>query len=142
MINDSDKTLPSGCRLIAFPEARDERGALVFAEAEMSVPFTVRRTFWIYDVPEGAARGGHAHWSCSEVVVPVCGGFTMVVSDGNVCRKVELNSPKQGILIPAGIWCELRDFQPNTVLMVMASEPYRAEGYVHSYSEYLKMKTS
>lgn len=132
--------LPSGCRLIAIPNVIDERGGLVFAEADSLIPFPVQRVFWIYDVPREAVRGGHAHWVCSEFVVPVTGAFTMVVDDGQRRAKVRLERPDEGILIPAGVWCELCDFEPGTVVVVMASHHYDAGGYVHDYADYLKQK--
>ena len=126
--------------IISFPHVVDGRGGLAFAEWPSSVPFAVKRVFWIYDVPPHAQRGGHAHWKCSEVVVAVSGGFTMVLDDGEGRTDVRLSSPTEGVVVPAGVWCELRDFVPGTVLMVMASHPYDADGYVHDYEEYLKMK--
>lgn len=136
-----DRMLPEGCRLIPIPNVNDERGALSFAEVGGCIPFDVRRVFWIYDIPRAAQRGGHAHWTCSEVVVPVSGGFTMCLDDGRVRVDVRMHSPSVGILVPAGVWCELKDFEPGTVLVVMASEAYDAKGYVHDYMDYKRMKT-
>ena len=129
---------PKGCRTIRIPCVQDERGALAFAEAQRVIPFAVERVFWIYDVPTEASRGGHAHWTCNELVVPVSGGFTVVLDDGQVRRQVRMERPDEGVLIPAGVWCELLDFAPGTVLLVMASQPYQPEGYVHDYNEYKK----
>jgi len=140
-MNDEMKIdLPDGCKLIDIPHASDERGELSFAEAESVIPFGIRRVFWIYNIPENAIRGGHAHWQTSEVVIAVQGAFTMRVDDGNMQTDVRLTSPTQGILIPPGIWCELRDFENGTVLVVMASHPYEAKGYVHNYEEYKKRR--
>lgn len=131
--------LNAGC-LISIPSVIDERGGLSFAEARRTIPFAVERVFWIYDVPQSAVRGGHAHWQCSEVVVAVSGGFTLVLDDGQKRTEMRLDRPDQGAIVEAGVWCELRDFAPNTVIVVMASHPYCAEGYVHTYEEYLKAK--
>lgn len=131
-------SLPEGCRLIDIPSVVDGRGGLTFAEARRVIPFDIRRVFWIYDVPDGAVRGGHAHWECSEVVVPVAGGLTVVLDDGRTRSQVRMDSPERGVLIPAGVWCELRDFLPGTVLVVMASHAYNADGYVHAYAQYIK----
>ncbi|MBR1788677.1 MAG: FdtA/QdtA family cupin domain-containing protein [Bacteroidaceae bacterium] len=138
MSENVQNALPMGCRLIGIPHVGDNRGALAFAEARSVIPFDIRRVFWIYDVPVGAHRGGHAHWTCAEVVVPVSGGFTMVVDDGRRRTEVKMGSPTTGILVPAGVWCELKDFKPGTVLAVMASHPYDATGYVHDYEAFLK----
>ncbi len=139
-MNIRPQILPEGCQIINIPCVRDARGALVFAEAESCVPFPVKRVFWIFDVPDGARRGGHAHWECAEVVVAVSGGLKMTLDDGRLCMDVEINNPDEGLLIPAGVWCELHDFLPGTVLVVMASHPYDAEGYVNDYESYLNLK--
>ena len=112
---------PEGCRLISIPGAGDQRGWLAFAEAR---------------------RGGHAHRTCAELVVPVSGAFTMVVDDGRCRRSVRMDNPCEGILVPAGVWCELIDFEPATVLVVMASQPYTADGYVHDYQQYLQQRNT
>ena len=129
--------LPRGCRIIEFPESVDDRGALAFAEGAHQIPFQIERVFWIYGVPDGKTRGGHSHSESAEVVVPVSGGFTMMVDDGTHKAAVRMDSPRKGILIPPGVWCDLRDFAPATVCVVFASHPYNASGYINNYSEYL-----
>ena len=131
--------LPASSRLIQIPSVRDERGGLSFAEARKVIPFPVERVFWIYDVPRQAVRGGHAHWTCAEVVVPVCGAFTMMLDDGRERTSVRMDSPETGVLVPPRVWCELRDFEPGTVLVVMASHPYDATGYVHDYEDFVRL---
>lgn len=133
-------TYPQGCRLIRIPCVRDERGALAFAEVQRVIPFDVERVFWIYDVPKDVCRGGHAHWTCHELVVPVNGAFTVVLDDGQMRSEIRMERPDEGVLIPAGVWCELRDFAPGTVLLVMASQDYQPEGYVHDYTAFIKKK--
>lgn len=130
------KHLPRGCRLINLPEHKDKRGCLSIAEGKGEVPFAIERVFWIYDVPDGEERGAHSHCECAEVVVPVCGAFDMTVDDGMTKSTVHLDSPNVGILIPAGVWCQLSGFAPNTVCVVMASHPYNAGGYIHDYNTY------
>ncbi len=141
-MSDVNKELPRGCRLIDFPESVDDRGALSFAEASVHIPFQIERVFWIYGVPEDKVRGNHSHNESAEVVVPVAGSFDMVVDDGK-CRKiVHLDSPTKGILIPTGVWCELRSFAPGTVCVVFASHPYNASGYTHDYLQYCSEQLS
>ena len=130
--------LPGGSRLIPIPSVSDERGVLAFATGGVGIPFPVARVFWIYDVPETQHRGGHAHRTCAEVVFAVRGSFTMCVDDGTSRSEVCLSEPTEGILIPAGVWCELKDFEPGTVLVVLASHSYDAEGYINDYEEYRK----
>lgn len=129
--------LPRGCRIIEFPESVDDRGALSFAEGAHQIPFQIERVFWIYGVPDGKTRGGHSHSESAEVVVPVAGSFNMVVDDGSHNVVVRMDSPRKGILIPPGVWCDLRDFAPDTVCVVFASHPYNASGYINNYNEYL-----
>ena len=128
--------LPRGCRLIDFAEHKDKRGSLSIAEAKKEVPFVIERVFWIYDVPEGEERGAHSHRECAEVVVPVCGAFDMTVDDGITKATVHLDSPHTGILIPAGVWCQLSNFTGDARCVVMASHPYNASGYIHDYATY------
>lgn len=130
--------LPQGVKLIQLPQFVDERGKLSFLEESVHIPFLVRRVFWIVDVPEGQTRGGHAHWSCHEAVFLVSGGFEMLVDDGKVRRKVMMNTVSQGILIPAGIWCELSHFSPGTVCVAVASMEYDATGYCNNYEQFLQ----
>ncbi len=115
--------LPRGCRIIEFPESADDRGALSFAEGAHQIPFQIERVFWIYGVPQGKTRGGHSHSESAEVVVPVNGAFSMLVDDGTHKAEVRMDSPRKGILIPPGVWCDLRDFAPGTVCVVFASPP-------------------
>ena len=128
--------MPRGCRLIDFPESSDARGSLSFAESSQHIPFQIERVFWIYGVPEGKTRGDHSHNESSEVVVPVSGSFDIFVSDGTREVTIHLDSPRRGILIPPGIWCELKNFAPGTVCMVFASHPYNAAGYTHDFNQY------
>ena len=140
MCKDEQNSLPAGCRLIDIPEARDARGALTAVEVQRQVPFPIQRIFWIHEVPEGAERGGHAHRENWQFVVPVSGAFTMIVTDGCCRRSVRLNSPHRALLIPAGIWGELKDFAKGTVVLVAASLPYIPGGYINTFDEYLKFK--
>ncbi|MCR5179814.1 MAG: FdtA/QdtA family cupin domain-containing protein [Bacteroidaceae bacterium] len=128
--------MPQGVELIQLPENVDERGRLSFAEGGLHIPFDVKRMFWISDVPPGKIRGGHAHWTCHEAVFPVSGSFDIEVDDGYCSRTFTMNSPSLGILIPAGIWCELRNFSPGSVCVVAASQEYDATGYANDYDSW------
>ena len=134
--------LPAGVQLIQLPDNVDERGRLSFLESGVHIPFAVRRVFWISDVPPGKTRGGHAHWTCHEVVFPVTGRFEIEVDDGQCCSVVEMKEANVGILIPAGVWCELRAFEPGTVCVVVASEAYDASGYVHQKQQWRNILSS
>ena len=133
-------SLPQGVKLIQLPHNVDERGHLSYGEGKKDIPFEIRRIFWISGVPADKTRGGHAHWTCDEVVFPVAGSFEIEVDDGDVSATVLMNDSRTGILIPAGIWCELRHFEPGTVCVVAASQAYDATGYVHERSAWLRMR--
>ncbi len=132
---------PHGCRLIEVPTVVDQRGALSFATSGEEIPFPVSRVFWIYDVPQHAKRGGHAHRECAEVVFALSGAVTFVLDDGTTRHEVRLARPTQGLLIEAWVWCELINFEPSTVLAVVASHPYDSGGYIHSYEQYRKERS-
>lgn len=125
--------------VIHFPEVTDHRGSLTIAEGN-SLPFEVKRVFWIYGIGEGKTRGGHAHRSCEEVVVAVNGSFDMVVDDGHERIVVRMDSPTKGIHIRKNVWCELRNFSTGTICVVLASEEYNTNGYMKDYDEFIGMK--
>lgn len=140
MINEKTADWPEGCRLLPLPSVSDERGTLAFLEGGTHIPFGVERVFWIYGVPEGKTRGGHAHRTCAEAVFPVTGSFTIEVDDGQCRRKIRMERPDTGILIPPGVWCNLTDFSTDTVCVVVASQPYNAEGYIDKYEDFIKFR--
>ena len=126
------------CKLITLTEVSESRGALCFADSEKEIPFPIKRVFWIYDVPTGATRGQHANWKCAEVIFPLHGAFDITIDDGRYHKTYHLDTPSQGILIPAGVWCELKNFQAGTVCMVCADQSYSEEYYVNDYQQYLE----
>lgn len=123
--------------LISLPEATDERGHLVYAEGA-DLPFPVERVFWIYGVPEGRTRGGHAHGTQAEVIFPVKGSFDIFVDDGRQQRKLHMDSPREGVYIGPEVWCELQNFSADCVCMVLCSQPYDRDGYINRYSDFQK----
>ncbi len=124
--------------LVTIPHIIDERGSLCVAE-NSSLPFEVKRVFWIHDVQEGQTRGGHAHRTCAEVVFPVTGSFDIYIDDGKNRKTIHLDSPHKGIHIRPNVWCCLKNFAQNTVCVVLASQEYEAEGYIHDYTTFKKM---
>lgn len=116
----------------------DERGSLAYAEWG-ALPFEPRRIFWIYDVKDGQTRGSHAHSQCEEVVFAVKGSFDMFVDNGTEQATYHMDSPSEGIYIGKSVWCELRNFAPGTVCVVVASVPYMRDGYINSYDDFKSM---
>ena len=131
--------LPREYRIIQTDTISDNRGNLCVAEAEM-MPFKAERTFWIYGVPEGQTRGGHAHRECAELIFPVSGSFDIMVDDGKSVQTITMDSPGKGIYIGPYVWCELSNFKPETVCVVFASHPYMSEGYINDYASFRETK--
>jgi len=126
---------PQNCRIIHFPKATDQRGQLVFADSN-HLPFTPQRVFWISQVPPGQTRGGHAHATCAEVVIAVRGSFDIWTDDGSGRADFHLSDPQQGLYIGGNVWCELSNFSPDALCLVMASDDYHPEGYVNNYADF------
>lgn len=118
----------------------DRKGNLSVVENNVTVPFDVKRTYYLYDVPGGAERGAHAHKGLYQLIVAVSGSFTITLSDGNVKRTFFLNRPYQGLLVVPGIWRELNDFSSGAVCLVLASEKYDPDDYIRDYNFFLKYK--
>lgn len=133
--------LRTRCPMIMVQQHNDARGSLSVLDDE-ALPFLVKRVFWIYDVPGEAERGGHAHRTCTELLFALNGSLRVTLTDGHQEYTVLLDCPTQGLVIPAGIWCRLHSFSPHTVVLCLASEPYRAEGYLHSFEHYLAFAAS
>lgn len=124
-------------KLIDLPRITDPRGNLTFAEAEGHVPFPVRRAYWVYDVPAGESRGGHAHKRLKQLVVALSGSFTVTLDNGRERKTVLLNHPWQGLLIETDTWRTLDDFSSGAVCLVLASEHYDESDYIYEYDEFL-----
>jgi hypothetical protein len=105
-----------------------------------TIPFSVKRVYYLYDIPGGVSRGGHAHKALQQFIVAVSGSFTVTLDDGKVKRSFTLNRPYQGLLLVPGIWRELDDFSSGSVCMVLASEVYDKDDYIHSYEEFVEYR--
>ena len=118
----------------------DRQGDLSVVENSKDVPFDVKRVYYLYDIPGGAERGGHAHQSLQQLIVAASGSFTVVLDDGSEKRSITLNRPYQGLLVVPGIWCELVDFSSGAICLVLASEKYDENDYIRDYGDFLKLK--
>lgn len=127
-------------RLIDLPKFLDARGNLSFAENGKQIPFDIKRTYWIYDVPGGEERGGHAFKKNEEVIIALSGAFDVVVDDGKECKTFRLNRSYYGLYIPAGLWRTMENFSTNAFALEFGSEHYNALDYVEEYDEFIKMK--
>ena len=127
-------------RIIELPKFLDARGNLSFAEQNNHIPFEIKRTYWIYDVPGGEDRGGHAFKENQEVVIALSGAFDGVVDDGDNKKTFTLNRSYYGLYIPNGLWRTMENFSTNSLALEFGSEHYSEADYVRDYEQFLKMK--
>lgn len=123
-------------RILYLPKIADRRGNLTFIEGHRHIPFPIRRVYYLYDVPSGATRGGHAHKTLEQFVVAASGSFTVVIDDGRRRKKFFLNRPHYGLYIPRMVWRELEDFSSGSVCVVLGSEEYDESDYYRDYDEF------
>ena len=124
-------------RTINLSKHVDPRGNLTVAEGATGVPFCVQRVYWVYDVPAGESRGGHAHRRCEEMIIAANGSFSVTLDDGSSRQTFFLNHPYQALYVGTNIWRTLDDFSSGSVCLVLASEPFEEEDYIRDYDEYL-----
>lgn len=123
-------------RLVHFPPLGDDRGSLVALETHKTVPFDVKRVYYIFGTQAGVSRGFHAHRALQQVAVCVTGKCRMVLDDGQRREDVWLDSPTKGLLIGGLVWREMHDFSPDCVMLVLASEHYDEADYIRSYDDF------
>ena len=128
------------CKIIELPKFLDFRGNLSFVEQLNHIPFEIKRTYWIYDVPGGECRGGHAYRENSEFMVALSGGFDVVIDDGKTKITFSLNRSYYGLYVPNGLWREMSDFATNSVALIISSTEYDTKDYIRDYDLFLKMK--
>jgi len=129
------------CTLIDLPKISDPRGNLTFIEGNNHIPFVIRRVFYLYDVPGGADRAGHALKSCHQFLIAMSGSFDVTLYDGREKERIHLNRSYHGLHIPPMIWREIDNFSSGSVCLALASEPYNAEDYYREYRDYLRALT-
>ncbi len=127
-------------KIIELPKFLDARGNLSFVEQLNHIPFEIKRTYWIYDVPGGEARGGHAFRQNQEFMVALSGAFDVVVDDGERKKTFTLNRSYYGLYVPAGLWREMVNFSTNSLALEFGSEHYNVEDYIRDYDIFLKLK--
>lgn len=125
------------CRLLDLPKISSEKGNLTFVEAERHIPFAIRRIYYLYDVPGGAERGGHAHRTLQQFVIAMSGSFDFVLDDGFERRRIHLNRSYFGLYLPPMIWREIDNFSSGAVCLVLASDFYDEADYIRDYQDFL-----
>ncbi|MCF0193000.1 MAG: WxcM-like domain-containing protein [Prevotella sp.] len=128
-------------RIIELGKYGDRRGNLSIIEEFAQIPFEIKRTFWIYDVPGGAERGGHAYRECEEFIVALSGSFTCIIDIGDGPKHYHLNRSYYGLYVPKGCWRVMEDFSTNSVALVLASTDYNEDDYIWDYEEFRQWKS-
>ncbi|GAB2770464.1 MULTISPECIES: sugar 3,4-ketoisomerase [Bacteria] len=127
------------CPVIPLNKIHSRAGNITIAEVHTGIPFDIQRVYYLYDIPGGESRGGHAHKELYQIIVAVGGGFDILLDDGRNKKVVRLNRPDFGLMIVPGIWRELMDFTSGAVCMVMASLKYDEKDYIREYSDFQQL---
>jgi hypothetical protein len=128
--------MASGPRVIELAKVPDRRGNLTFVQGGRDVPFAIKRVYWIYDVPGGAVRGGHAYYGLEELIVALSGSFDVVIDDGHTRERFTLTRSYIGLYVPRLQWREVENFSTNSVCLVLASGPYEESDYIRDYESF------
>lgn len=126
----------SKATLVDLPKILDKRGNLSFVEEFNHIPFKIERTYWIYDVPGGEARGGHAYRQNAEFIVALSGSFDVIIDNGSEKETFTLNRSYYGLYVPKGLWREMNNFSTNSLALVLGSTPYEVSDYIYDYNEF------
>jgi len=127
-------------KIIDLPKFEDPRGNLSFIEENKHIPFKIERTYWIYDVPGGQVRGGHAFKEQQEFIVALSGSFDVVVKDGKNETRYSLNRSYYGLFIESGLWRQMENFSTNSLALVLSSTHYQAGDYIHDFEEFIQYR--
>jgi hypothetical protein len=128
--------------IISLPKLEDERGNLSFFENMNQVPFVIKRIYWIYDVPGGCERGGHAFKKQQEFIIALSGSFDVIINDGVNQNVFSLNRSYYGLFIPAGLWRQMENFSTNSLALVVSSTNYDATDYIRDFDNFINFKNS
>lgn len=128
------------CMLLTLPKNHQLNGNLTSITNSQEVPFDIKRIYYLYDVPGGNSRGGHAHKDLYQIMIALSGSFSVTLDDGTLKRSFLLNQPYQGLLIPPGLWRDLDNFSSGSICMVLASELYDEDDYFRDYDHFLNFK--
>ncbi len=128
------------CSIIEIDKHHHEKGNISVVENNITIPFEIERVYYLYDIPGGESRGGHAHRALKQLIVAASGSFNVMLDDGRIKRSFLLNRPYHGLLVTPGIWRELDDFSSGSVCLVLASSKYDESDYIRDYSEYIQYK--
>ncbi|MDT8394734.1 MAG: FdtA/QdtA family cupin domain-containing protein [Bacteroidales bacterium] len=139
MTSNQQPATPAKPTILPLPKIEDDRGNLTFIEENNHIPFAIKRVYWIYDVPGGQVRGGHAFKKQQEFIVALSGSFDVVVDDGKKKETFSLNRSYYGLFIPNGLWREMNNFSTNALAMVLSSTEFSENDYIRNYKDFLRM---
>ena len=129
-------------KIMDLPKFLDTRGNLSFAENFKQIPFEIKRIYWLYDVPGGESRGGHAYCENEEFIIALSGSFDVLLDDGNERKVFSLNRSYYGLYVPKGLWREMENFSTNAFALEFGSSPYDEKDYVRDYQQFIKLKSN
>jgi len=130
----------SDCTILEIPKIKDRRGNLAVVEKD-TIPFEIKRVYYLYDIPAGAYRGGHAHKEQSGVLIALSGSFKVIIDDGKKKKSIYLNRPDKALLLTKGIWREIQDFSQGSVCLVLNSDTFDENDYIRDYQEFVAYKS-
>lgn len=125
-------------QIVNLPKIEDPRGNLTFIEEENHIPFRIKRVYWIYDVPGGQVRGGHAFKEQQELIVALSGSFDVVIDNAETSKTFSLSRSYYGIFVPAGLWRRMQNFSTNALAMILSSTNYNEDDYIRNYKDYIE----
>lgn len=128
------------CNVLELSRIHNPSGNITIVQSDSVLPFRIKRVYYLYDVPGGSDRGGHAHKALKQLIVAASGSFDVILDDGGMKKTVHLNRPNYGLLIVPGIWREIINFSSGAICLVLASEKYNPSDYIRNYSEFRKLK--
>ena len=129
------------CAILPLPKIHNRAGNITIVEGNTQIPFEVKRVYYLYDIPSGEDRGGHAHKELYQLIIAASGSFNVLLDDGTNKKIVTLNRPDYGLMIVPGIWRELMEFSSGAICLVLASHGYDEEDYLRDYQSFLNFKT-
>jgi dTDP-4-dehydrorhamnose 3,5-epimerase-like enzyme len=134
--------LDNSFRIIDLPKIVDKRGNLSIIEEMKNIPFEIKRCFWIYDVPGGEIRGGHAYRNTQEFIVALSGSFDVIIDDGKIRQTFSLNRSYYGLYVPTMMWRQMQNFSTNSLALIVTNTEFNLNDYIYDYNEFLKEKSN